>query len=141
MDALTLANTVAVVRGRRVDGLAAELGLTELRDAIRRLFDAATAGEAAPPAEAVALLNRLAQAPQLAWDGAAGPRPGLAPESAAAEAARTAIELLASGHLRRCGNPRCVQFFLADGRRAYCSGACANRTRVARHERRAVSGR
>jgi predicted RNA-binding Zn ribbon-like protein len=142
MDALALANTVVAVRGRRVDLLEPELGLTELRDAIRELFAAATGGAPAPsapaappPPTAVALVNALARAPQLAW--AEGGTPALEAESAAAEAARTAIELVAGGRLRRCGNPRCVQFFLADGRRAYCGEACANRTRVARHGRRA----
>lgn len=143
MDALALANTIAAVRGRRVDRLAPELGLTELRDAIRALFEAATGGgpaggPASPPATALALVNRLAGAPQLAW--APGGSPQLEAEGAGAEAARTAIELLAGGRLRRCGNPRCVQFFLAEGRRAYCGDACANRTRVARHGRRARPG-
>ena len=132
MDALALANTVAVARGRPVDGLDPALGLTELRDAIRALFEAATGGSAAP-AGAVAAVNALAQAPQLDWNDAPGARPHLAAETAAAEAARTAIELLAGGRLRRCGNGRCVQFFLAEGRRAYCCSACANRNRVARH--------
>jgi predicted RNA-binding Zn ribbon-like protein len=133
MNALALANTVIAVRGSRIDTLDAELGLTGLRDAIRGLFDAATLGEA-PPAGAVELVNRLVQAPRLRWEPAGGP--GLAAETSAAEAARTAIELLAGGRLRRCGNARCVQFFLADGRRAYCCAACANRVRVARHEGR-----
>ena len=130
MDALALANTIAVGRGRVVDGLDPALGLHSLREAIRELFDAAVTG-GAPGEGAVGALNALTCAPRLRW--ATGEGPALAAEDAAAEAARTAIELIAGGRLRRCGNPRCIQFYLAESRRAYCSTACANRTRVARH--------
>jgi predicted RNA-binding Zn ribbon-like protein len=41
------------------------------------------------------------------------------------------------GRLRACANPRCVQYHLGEGGRDYCSAACGNRTRVARHEARA----
>jgi predicted RNA-binding Zn ribbon-like protein len=78
-------------------------------------------------------VNRLAAAPRLRW-GAGGP--ALAPETPAAEAARTAVELVAGGRVHRCGNPRCVHFFVAGRRRDYCSDACANRARVARHAER-----
>ena len=75
--------------------------------------------------------------PRLWWDEAG---PSLGPEDAAAEVARTAIELLASGRLRQCGNPRCILYFLAEGRRQFCSDTCANRTRVARHAARDQAG-
>ena len=132
MDALELANSVLVVRRRPVDTLDPALGLHELRDAVRGLFDAAVRG-VAPPAGAVELVNRLAAAPSLAW-GRGGPR--LSPEPAAAAAARGAIELVTSGRLQACANPHCVQYHLGDGGRDYCSAACANRARVARHEAR-----
>ena len=67
MDALALANTIAVARGRVVDGLDPELGLHSLREAIRELFDAAVTG-GAPGKGAVEALNALARAP-----GCAGP--------------------------------------------------------------------
>ena len=134
MDALALANTLVAHRGRLTDTLDPALELQQLRDLIRGLFGAAAVG-AAPDEGAVAALNALAGAPRLVWPAPGGP--ALAPEDAPAEAARTAIELLASGRVRRCGNGRCVQFFLADGQRAYCCAACANRTRVARHAGRA----
>jgi predicted RNA-binding Zn ribbon-like protein len=129
VNGLELANTL--VRGHRgvVDRLDPALGLHPLRDAIRELFDAAAAGTIPPPSS-VELVNRLARAPRLAWDARG---PALVPEDAAAEAARTAVELLAAGRVHRCGNPRCVHFFVAGTRREYCSDACANRTRVARH--------
>jgi predicted RNA-binding Zn ribbon-like protein len=133
VDALELANTVIVRRGRPVDALDPALGLHELRDAVRSLFAAAVEGASPPPAT-VALVNALARAPALQWpaDG-----PALAAEPVAATVARSAIELVTGGALRACGNPRCVQYHLGQGGRAYCSPACANRARVARHEARA----
>lgn len=133
MDALQLANSLLAQRGRLVDTLDPALGLHPLRDAVRELFAAAARREP-PEAAHVALVNGLARAPSLAWRSGAAPR--LAAEESAAEAARTAIELLAGGRVRMCGNPRCVQFFLAEGRREFCSAACSNRTRVARHTAR-----
>ena len=132
MDALALANTLRKDRGRIVDALEPDLGLHPLRDTIRALFEAAATG-GVPPSGSVELLNHLAKPPCLRWDEA-GPR--LIDADEMAEAARTAIELLASGRIRNCGNPRCVLFHLADGRRAFCSATCANRTRVARHAAR-----
>ena len=133
MEALALANSLGAHRGRVVDVLEPDLGLHSLRDTIRELFSAAAVGARAR-ANDYEILNRLAQAPCLSWD-VRGPR--LADEDEAAEAARTAIELLVSGRIRECGNPRCVLFYLAQGRRRYCSETCANRTRVARHTARA----
>jgi predicted RNA-binding Zn ribbon-like protein len=133
MDGLTLANTVLAQRGRRVDTLDPQLGLTALRDAIRELFAAAATGEVPPPA-AVDLVNSHIARPRLEWHDGAGP--AVVFPDAAAEAAGTAMQLVAGGLVRGCGNPRCVQFFLADGHRAYCSPACGNRARVARHSAR-----
>ena len=130
MDALTLANSFREKRGRVDDALDPDLGLHPLRDTLRELFGAAATG--ARPVD-YEFLNRLAQAPCLHWD-AHGPL--LADEDDAAEAARTAIELLVGGRIRQCGNPRCVLFYLAEERRRYCSETCANRTRVARHTAR-----
>ena len=132
MNALDLANSFREHRGRVVDALDPELGLHALRDTVRSLFEATTVG-GKPAAGGVELLNRLAVAPCLRWDRNG---PDLADEDDTAEAARTAIELLASGRIRTCGNPRCVRFFLAERRRAFCSPTCANRTRVARHAAR-----
>ena len=131
MNALDLANSFTGERGQIRDALDARLGLHELRDVIRSAFGAATEGSR-PAAAIVAKLNAVADTPQLRW-GTHGPR---LVEEEASEAARTAIELIASGRLRRCGNPRCILFFLGQGRRAYCSATCANRTRVARHAAR-----
>ena len=133
MDALELANSFRGVRGRSVDALDPALGLHELRETIRGLFAAAADGSR-PDRAAVAKLNHLARAPQLEW-----PRsPRLARETPESEAARTAIELLASGRIRRCANPRCIRFLGDESRRIFCSEACANRTRVARHAARSA---
>jgi predicted RNA-binding Zn ribbon-like protein len=134
VDALALANSFRDHHGRVNDALDPALGLHGLRDTVRGLFAAAVTG-AEPAAEAIAELNRLARPPHLRWDEAG---PALAPEDTAAEVARTAIELLAGGRLRQCGNPRCILYFLAEGRRQFCSDICANRTRVARHAARGV---
>ncbi|GIF49531.1 putative RNA-binding Zn ribbon-like protein [Asanoa ferruginea] len=63
--------------------------------------------------------------------------------AALAATARGAIELLADptrlARLRRCANPNCSMLFLAETtRRQWCTpNICGNRTRVARHYRRA----
>jgi predicted RNA-binding Zn ribbon-like protein len=137
MDALLLANSFREDRGRVVDDLDPRRGLHPLRETIRDLFRAAAHGKAASRDD-IELLNRLARAPCLEWDRD-GPR--LADEDDSAEAARTAIDLLAGGRVRACGNPRCIRFFLGQGRRRYCSETCANRTRVARHAARHGSSR
>lgn len=134
MDALALANSFRDRHGRVEDALDPALGLHGLRETVRGLFAASATG-AEPSAEAIAELNRLARPPRLRWDGRG---PALATEDTAAEVARTAIELLAGGRLRQCGNPRCILYFLAEGRRQFCSETCSNRTRVARHAARGV---
>ncbi len=113
MDALALANSFRDRHGRVADALDPALGLHGLRETVRGLFAAAATGSE-PAAGAIAGLNRLARPPHLRWDAAG---PALAAEDAAAEVARTAIELLAGGRLRQCGNPRCILYFLAEGRR------------------------
>jgi predicted RNA-binding Zn ribbon-like protein len=54
--------------------------------------------------------------------------------------AADAIELVGTdlrAHLRRCDAPACVLMFVRDHpRRAWCSAACGNRARQARHYRR-----
>lgn len=131
VNALDLANSLGAQRGRIIDTLSLRSNLRPLRDVVRALFEAAALG-VEPSNGHVVLLNRLSAAPRLRWN-AAGPR--LADERGTAEAARTAIELLASGRIRKCANPRCVHFHLAEGTRTFCSAVCANRTRVARHAR------
>jgi predicted RNA-binding Zn ribbon-like protein len=115
-----------------------------LRDAIRTLIRAEIDGAPADAA-AVAVLNRsvmLAPAwPELVREPAGYRvqlRSAVRPvEAALGTLARDAIDLLAGGEvalLRSCQGPGCVQYFLKDhSRRHWCSPACGNRARVARH--------
>ena len=118
---------------------------TALRDAIRSLLHATAEGEPLPE-EAKATLNEASeQAPR--WPVLAGtaesgyavievasadPLP-----AAQARIARDAIALLGGplrADLRACQAPGCVQYFVKDHpRREWCSAACGNRARVARH--------
>jgi predicted RNA-binding Zn ribbon-like protein len=116
--------------------------LIDLRGAIRTML-------AEPDAEAVAVVNRAS---------AAAPRsPGarlvsgtLRPASDYHGASRAQVVLAAfandaialttgshRGDLHACGAPGCVLMFLRDHpRRMWCSNACGNRARQARHYRR-----
>ncbi|MFI5613217.1 CGNR zinc finger domain-containing protein [Amycolatopsis sp. NPDC051903] len=127
--------------------------LRELRSALRRLAMDAT-GDPRPPmggtmgtrAEAVAALNGFAKAwPELAWPRDGEPRQviraaGSQPEVAVRLIAHQAVELFGGEHgarLRACLAPNCSFFFVKDhSRREWCSQACGNRARVARHYRR-----
>ena len=124
-----------------------------LRDAVRALLLAPSRGEAVP-AEAVEAVNAAsAAAPAVRELDATD---GLAPVSVErlsagsrtagilAAIARSAIDVVGGPdreRLRVCGAPGCGRFFLASraGRR-WCSGACGNRARVARHEERRRAG-
>jgi predicted RNA-binding Zn ribbon-like protein len=127
-----------------------------LRDALRRLAAAAT-GDDRPAAldgspslaEAVASVNRAcALAPgwsRLAWpDGGDPARTTVSSHSPAAAAlsavAEQAARLFAGPErpeLRACRAPGCVLYFLrTHPRREWCSAACGNRARVARHYQR-----
>lgn len=135
----------------RVDRTAV-LAFIELREAIRELIaftvrapDPGDSERAHVHEDAVALLNRLsAGAPSWPTLVRADRRfhvvertAGDTRTSALAVLARDAITLL-GGELRRdlraCGAPGCVLFFVKDHpRREWCSPACGNRARAARH--------
>ncbi|SEH02791.1 Conserved protein containing a Zn-ribbon-like motif, possibly RNA-binding [Nonomuraea solani] len=128
-----------------------------LRQAVRALFARAVAPE--PPSradlpdlppfkEALALVNATAlaapTAPQLSWDD----KPVLVIAPAAetdeptrlrARLATAAVEFLAGPEvalLRTCPAPRCVLYFVKEHpRQEWCSTACGNRARAARHYR------
>lgn len=130
--------------------------LRDLRDAVRRLAAEET-GDPRPPAqspvpdvaEATTMVNRTAAEapvwPVLSWPEDGAPRrevrtavpPGTA---VLAELAAGAIELFVGDvrpQLRACLAPGCVLYFVKDHpRREWCSSACGNRARVARHYRR-----
>jgi predicted RNA-binding Zn ribbon-like protein len=128
--------------------------LIALRDAVRAALHAVLEGV---PCDVAALdaINRAGAraptSPRVIW------RPGDEPAAAtdhhgagradvviSAFAADT-IELLTGPHrgdLRACGAPGCVLLFVKDHpRREWCSNACGNRARQARHYRRTRRGR
>jgi predicted RNA-binding Zn ribbon-like protein len=116
-----------------------------LRDAIRSLLHATTEREPLPKADTETVNRASSQAPRwpvLAGTAASGysvaematvdPLP-----SARGQIARDAIALLGGplrADVRACHAPGCVQYFIKDHpRREWCSAACGNRARVARH--------
>jgi predicted RNA-binding Zn ribbon-like protein len=120
-----------------------------LRDAVRDALHASLGGKPVP-APALEVINGMAaRAPvsPLALVGADGqPRAETryhtddATDVALAAIAADATRLLTGpdrDHLRACGAPGCVLMFLKDHpRRTWCSAACGNRVRQARHYRR-----
>ncbi|MER7898812.1 ABATE domain-containing protein [Streptomyces sp. NPDC096046] len=127
-------------RSRAADWALANLPLeelTELRDPVRAVLDAA-ARQARLPETARTRLNDLAaSAPvtfQVEKGGRLVEREGGGP--AAGAAARQALVLAAGpeqARLQRCPAPSCGMFFLARRRdQAWCSTGCGNRARSAR---------
>jgi predicted RNA-binding Zn ribbon-like protein len=126
-----------------------------LRDAVRLLAAHVTAddrpGAAASAAGVAAALDQVnataaaLPAPRLALrDGRLelGPPGGPSPVTTGlAQVAEQAVALLGgkeAGRLRACYAPGCVLYFVkTHPRRAWCSVACGNRVRAARHYRRA----
>ncbi|MEV4394429.1 ABATE domain-containing protein [Nonomuraea sp. NPDC049607] len=128
-----------------------------LRQAVRALLARAIAPD--PPsvadagrlpgfAESLALVNATAlaapTAPQLSWTGE--PSLTLVPAVKANPSTRlrgrlavATVEFLAGPDhtlLRTCGAPRCVLYFVKEhARQEWCSPACGNRARAARHYR------
>jgi len=116
-----------------------------LRNTIRSLLHATAEGEPLPEADTATVNKASEQAPRwplLAGTAEAGygviemttadPLP-----SARAQIARDAITLLGGPlreDVRACHAPGCVLYFIKDHpRREWCSAACGNRARVARH--------
>ena len=157
---IALHNTVYAAGGEVVDGLAddpaawvAAVGLAfaldpqragellALRESVRDALQA-TAARRALPRSAVAALNEAsARSPRSLRlrDGARDERHhGDSPTDALlATIAAATIELVTGPHvadLRSCGAPACVLMFVKDHpRREWCSPACGNRARQARH--------
>jgi predicted RNA-binding Zn ribbon-like protein len=119
----------------------------DLRDCIRALVGT-TVDELQPDADLIDRLNRHARAaPQwheLRWDDdhPHTRRRSNAPAvtTAICEIAEATVELFASpqrADIRPCRAPGCVLYFLKDHpRREWCSVACGNRVRAARHYQR-----
>jgi predicted RNA-binding Zn ribbon-like protein len=124
----------------------------ELRTAIRVAFTARAVGRR-PPRAAIAAINSAAalvgSTPRLRWNDAGpgletvwdrGSRPG---DVALAEIAADAIDALVGdrgGRLRLCEAHGCNRMFIQDHRRRrWCSRACGDRVRVARHYRKTTA--
>jgi predicted RNA-binding Zn ribbon-like protein len=126
-----------------------------LRDALRRLAGAVTSGSRGPDGsaidgidDAIAVVNATASAapdpPRVRLiDGRLQRHPemvGPPVAGALSRVAAEAVELLTDSGappLGACHGPGCVLFFVKDHpRREWCSPACGNRARVARHYRR-----
>ena len=125
-----------------------EPALAELRAAIDCLLRAA-AGGGEPSAAALDRVNAASVAApvaeQLDWPADGRPRRWLATQAPPEQhvhalLARSAMALIAEhagAPLRECQAPRCGRIFVADNaRRRWCSTACGNRVRVARHASR-----
>jgi predicted RNA-binding Zn ribbon-like protein len=129
--------------------------LRALRDAARRLAAQRTDDTREPAlmavelATAIACVNTLAASapswPVLDWSRDGAPRVGRGSKSGpgpvfVADVARATVEMLGGEtghHLRACRAPGCVLYFIKQHpRREWCSAACGNRARQARHYRR-----
>jgi predicted RNA-binding Zn ribbon-like protein len=153
IDLITPPDSDALAAGD-IDRLARPL--LRLRDALRRLAAEAT-GDPRPTATsltseldaAVAAVNEAASAvPQwsaLAWTPGETPSrltraSGEAAAATVSAIAEQAINLFSQPdrlQLRACLAPGCVLYFLKDHpRREWCSAACGNRARAARHYQR-----
>jgi predicted RNA-binding Zn ribbon-like protein len=123
-----------------------------LRTALQQLVGPLVDGDPlpAPSSAAVKRINALSAHtrvfPRLeVCDGAYHQRPSDASKDPSLTAvARASIELLGGpdvARVGRCQAPNCELFFLKEGRRReWCSEACGNRARVARHYLRHRSG-
>jgi predicted RNA-binding Zn ribbon-like protein len=125
--------------------------LIALRDAVRAALQAAAGGSPQDPAS-LATINeasrRAARSPRAELEpGETAPRRAedthgaSRAEITAGAFARDAIDLLTGPHradLRVCGAPGCILMFVKEHpRREWCSSACGNRARQARHYQRA----
>lgn len=123
--------------------------LIALRHAVREAFQALLEGQA-PPRTSIETINRCSarapRAPMAQWRPDEPPLPGW--DFGAASRADVVLGALAAdaidvltgpnrANLRACGAPGCVLVFVKNHpRREWCSGACGNRARQARHYRR-----
>jgi predicted RNA-binding Zn ribbon-like protein len=116
----------------------------DLRRSVRELLHARARGERAPDGARRRINSICASAPVkpvLTPDGRALEEPDAGDPYSLFEAtvARSAIQLCDRGEdrVRVCGAPSCGMLYLRDHpRQVWCSGACGNRARVARHAAR-----
>jgi predicted RNA-binding Zn ribbon-like protein len=140
--------------GDRAWGAKEEMALrlpdfARLRGTVRDLLDASMGGGSFPAAAVERLNEASSRVPRvLRLDPSSGvaveePVSGNPTATALAAVARSAIETLGGAdreRLRRC--PACGRYFLASrGDQRWCSAACGNRTRVARHYAKRLGSR
>jgi predicted RNA-binding Zn ribbon-like protein len=119
-----------------------------VRQAVRGLVVATVEGQHPAPAD-VATLNRASRStswwPYLVWPPTGPPHLHLATSqepvlAALSEIAQVTIRILGGSDnelVRACRAPGCMLFyFRSHPRREWCSAACGNRARVARHYRK-----
>jgi predicted RNA-binding Zn ribbon-like protein len=146
-----LGEWVEAERGR-IEGVEAARGrlaqVRELRADVRALLYARAEGRP-PPAGPRRRLNAISEAaptfPTLSASGEMTTKSGARDRygAFAAAVARSAIELSAAdqGELSVCGAPSCGMLYLrSHPRQQWCSPACGNRARVARHAARRRRG-
>jgi predicted RNA-binding Zn ribbon-like protein len=138
---LWLAAESALASGERAEVSLRLVEFVSLRASIRELLDASIVGDPFPPAAVERINEASARVPRvvrLASDGAADTPLSAGPTALLlARIAWSAIELLGDPDRspRRCG--ACGSYFEATrSDRVWCSNACGNRTRVARHQAR-----
>jgi predicted RNA-binding Zn ribbon-like protein len=131
----------ALASGERAEVSLRLVEFVSLRASIRELLDASIGGGPFPPAAVERINEASARVPRvvrLASDGAADTPLSAGPTALLlARIAWSAIELLGDPDRspRRCG--ACGSYFEATrSDRVWCSNACGNRTRVARHQAR-----
>jgi predicted RNA-binding Zn ribbon-like protein len=135
-----------------VDAVAALDRVRDLRDAVDRLLRGVI--DVRPPAPGdVETLNAAARGapshPELRWPGGGTPHavevtPASPGEALLAVLAADAVAVVAGerGEVDACGGPGCILLFVRTRpHQTWCSPACGNRARVARHYRRAREGR
>lgn len=142
------AHAIAARAGLDPPGASIHAELLELRESLRAGLSAAALGEPQAPAQLAGLNAAAARAPTSPRAELVGSTVALGVDRHGAAAgdvllaafAVDAIELIAEparGALRVCAAPGCVLMFVKDHpRRAWCSNACGNRARQARHYHR-----
>ncbi len=140
-----LAAWVDVESARLPDARSAIGRLTDvrrLRDAVYALLHA-RARQSVPPSAALDAVNEASAAAPVVrvLDGDLVARDDVLGSSSwdrfRGAVGRSAVEVAAAGSLAECGAPSCGMLFLpTSGKQTWCSAACGNRARVARHLRR-----
>lgn len=152
VDLLTDENALALwveIEAKRFPPAVAARGrlhdVRELRDAVRSILLALADGSPIPPRDLELVNHASARSPSYPRLSASGAREtvelnGDPYQVFAAEVARSVMETIEDGpSVSVCRAPSCGMFFVpTDRRQRWCSPACGNRARVARHTAKAA---